>query len=97
MSHFGGVDPRLEGKLAVVTGGSRGIGRAIAAGLHAEGARVLLASRKLESAVAAAEELVGQDDSDISNVRIALAQAAQRVLEERGLPIPEGLDVLMED
>lgn len=47
--------------------------------------------------IAAAEELVGQDDSDISNVRIALAQAAQRVLEERGLPIPEGLDVLMED
>lgn len=35
----------LEGAAAVVTGGSRGLGRGIARGLHEAGARVLLAAR----------------------------------------------------
>ena len=47
----------LEGKVAVVTGGSRGIGRAIAAGMAAEGADVVIASRKLDSCGAAAAEI----------------------------------------
>lgn len=36
----------LEGKVALVTGGSRGIGRAAALGLAAEGARVAIAARE---------------------------------------------------
>ncbi|MFI5053798.1 MAG: SDR family oxidoreductase [Acidimicrobiia bacterium] len=39
------MDYGLEGKVAVVSGGSRGIGRAIAAMLVGEGARVMLAAR----------------------------------------------------
>ena len=35
----------LEGRSAPVTGGSRGIGRMIAAGLLAQGARVYISSR----------------------------------------------------
>ena len=47
----------FAGKVAVVTGGSRGIGRAIATGFAAAGADVVLASRKLESCAALAAHL----------------------------------------
>jgi NAD(P)-dependent dehydrogenase (short-subunit alcohol dehydrogenase family) len=47
----------LTGKVAVVTGGSRGIGRAIVQMLAEAGADVVIASRKLDSCEAAAAEV----------------------------------------
>jgi len=47
----------LTGKVAVVTGGSRGIGRAIAAALAEAGADMVIASRKLDACEAAAAEV----------------------------------------
>src|SRR3954451_5244848 len=47
----------LTGKVAVVTGGSRGIGRAVSFALAAAGAEVVVASRKLENCESTAAEI----------------------------------------
>ncbi|MFO0669303.1 MAG: glucose 1-dehydrogenase [Polyangiaceae bacterium] len=48
---------RLENKVAIVTGASRGIGEAIARAFVAEGANVVIASRKLEGLTAVATSI----------------------------------------
>jgi NAD(P)-dependent dehydrogenase (short-subunit alcohol dehydrogenase family) len=60
------VDLELVGKRAIVTGGSRGIGLAIAKALSAEGAHVALVARDadaLAAAKAAVEEAGGLSSS----------------------------------
>lgn len=56
-SESGTVMFDLTGKVAVVTGGSRGIGRAVAQGLAEAGADVVIASRKLDGCEKAAAEI----------------------------------------
>ena len=74
---------RLDGRTALVTGGSRGIGRMIAAGFIAQGATVYISSRKAAACEAAAAELgdkciaLPQDVSTVAGCKALSRQLAE--------------------
>ncbi|WP_324699233.1 SDR family NAD(P)-dependent oxidoreductase [Novosphingobium aerophilum] len=80
----------LSGKSAIVTGSTRGIGRAIAEGLIAQGARVVISSEDAQDTarVAAELEMPGQP-CDVTD-DAALVALVDRAVAEFG-----GLDVLV--
>jgi len=73
------MDIRLDGKVAIVTGGSRGIGKAIAKVYADSGAQVMITSRNEDSCAATAEEL-GDSVASMAG-HIARDEDAERVIE----------------
>src|SRR5262245_19876551 len=59
------MDLGIEGKVAIVTGGSQGIGKAIAAQLAAEGVRTVICARNAASLKRAAEEIAGATKGEV--------------------------------
>jgi NAD(P)-dependent dehydrogenase (short-subunit alcohol dehydrogenase family) len=74
--------PPLFGRTAVVTGGSRGIGLAVADELQAAGAHVVRVARSLIDAEADRRTDLQCDVSDAA----AVVRVARRVLDARGAP-----------
>jgi len=84
--------PRIDGKVALVTGSSRGIGRAIAQRLASAGATVVVTARSLAETIALIEGAGGKAIA----LGADLEKPAERdTLVERAIDLAGGLDILV--
>jgi 3-oxoacyl-[acyl-carrier protein] reductase len=107
------MDLELTGKVALVTAASKGLGRATATRLAAEGARVMISSRGEEQLAKTAAEIVEAtgaqveycvaDVADPADLTRLLAETEQRLggvdvlVNNAGGPPPGGFDALDDD
>ncbi len=90
------MDLKLNGKRALVTGGTRGIGKAIARALLEEGVRVVIAGRDGEAAAATARELAEATGGEVHGVAAdTRSDADVDALVERTVALLGGLDIVV--
>jgi NAD(P)-dependent dehydrogenase (short-subunit alcohol dehydrogenase family) len=86
---------RLTDRVAILTGGTRGLGRAMAAGFAAAGAKVVVASRKPE-AVKVAEHELRECGADVLGVVAHMGDLDQvRALVDRTVDHFGGIDIVV--
>ncbi len=85
----------IEGKIALVTGGSRGIGEMIAAGFLANGAKVYISSRKAEVCDETANRLQEQYGGECISLPADLSNLNGIESLVNSLPDGEKLDILV--
>jgi NAD(P)-dependent dehydrogenase (short-subunit alcohol dehydrogenase family) len=85
------VELALEGKVALVTGGSKGVGWGVADALVAEGCHVCICSRDEEEVRRAAEEI---EDAGAGGARVLAVAAGLTDGEDRGRLVDETMEEL---
>ncbi|MGH0029404.1 MAG: oxidoreductase [Myxococcota bacterium] len=89
-----GID--LSGKLALVTGGSGGLGKETARAFASKGARVVITARDLAKGEAAAKEIREATGAEVEVEELELASLASvRAFAERFLAKHDALDLLV--
>ena len=90
------MDLELSGKTAIVTGGSRGIGKAIARELGKEGVDVAIASRGREALEATAQELASETGKRIIPITVDTGneESVQAMVQQAAIELGH-LDILV--
>ncbi len=86
---------RLENKVAIVTGGAQGMGRAIALRLAQEGARVVIADLGREAAQRTANKIAASGGQAVGVVADVRDQAQVRSMIDTAVAQYGGLDILV--